>query len=221
MIVGRWRAVAACLVLVVVPSGTSHAATIDPRDAAVEIWGTGCSLIYTHGSGVALGGDLVATAAHVVAGATEVAVASWRGERTPATIIAIDTQHDAAVLRVPALHRPALRRRPLVNGEHGRFFGFGITSPKMVAFTVVRAVTIDSEDIYVHGSYPRAGYDMTTRVVAGDSGSGLIADDGSLGGIVWATSTQDDNRGWGISISVVEAALATVGPKPVGRVPCG
>lgn len=204
-----------------VPSGISHATTVDPIDAAVEIWGSGCSLVFTHGSGIALGDDLVATAAHVVAGATDVAVAAWRGERTAATIVAIDTEHDVAVLRVPALRRPVLRRRPMARGEHGRFFGFGITKPKMVDFTVNRAVTVDSEDIYIHGSYPRAGYDLTTRIVSGDSGSGLIASDGSLGGIVWATSTIDENRGWGISVSVLETVLATVGPSPVARVPCG
>lgn len=214
--------VRAAIVAIVVAFVCAGAARAEPNRAAaaVEVWANGCASLPIHGSGAALGNDLVATAAHVVAGAKTVTVDDGHGTSYQATIVAIDTQRDAAVLRVPGLHRPTLRLRAMRKGDRGWFFGFGGAQPLLSAFTVVRAVGISSEDIYRRGDYVRPGYQLAVTVVAGDSGAGLIGQDDSLGGIVWATSRSTDNQAWAISVEVISDLLHSVTTRPAVPVPC-
>ena len=106
------------------------------------------------------------------------------------------------------------------NGERGWFFGFGGPQPLLSSFTVVRAVGISSEDIYRRGDYLRPGYQLAARVVAGDSGAGLIGQDDSLGGIVWATSRSTDNQAWAIGVEVISDLLRSVTARVAAPVPC-
>jgi len=89
-------------------------------------------------------------------------------------------------------------------------------------FTIVKAVSIVSEDIYVRGEHPRPGYQLIADVVAGDSGAGLITDDGTLGGVIWATSETTKERGFAISASVITDVLAAVRTtsEPAAAVAC-
>jgi S1-C subfamily serine protease len=214
------RAAIVAIVVAVVCAGSARAQPNRALSAAVEVWANGCASLPIHGSGVALGNDLVATAAHVVAGADTVTVDDGHGKSYLATIVAIDTQRDAAVLRVPGLHRPTLRLRAMRKGERGWFFGYGGAQPLLSAFTVVRAVGISSEDIYRQGDYLRPGYQLAVTVVAGDSGAGLIGQDDLLGGIVWATSRSTDNQAWAIGVEVISDLLRSVTTRPAGSVPC-
>ncbi len=214
--------VRAAIVAIVVALVCAGAARAQPNRAAaaVEVWANGCASLPIHGSGAALGNDLVATAAHVVAGAKTVTVDDGHGNSYQAAIVAIDTKRDAAVLRVPGLHRPTLRLRAMRNGERGWFFGFGGAHPLISAFTVARAVGISSEDIYRQGDYLRPGYQLEAMVVAGDSGAGLIAADGKLGGLVWATSRSADDQAWAIGVGVISDLLRSVTARVAAPVPC-
>ena len=80
-----------------------------------------------------------------------------------------------------------------------------------------RRITLDSEDIYVDGDYPRAGYELTSDTVAGDSGAGLIVG-GAVTGVVWARSERADTRAYAIDISEFRSLLAEVASSPVDAV---
>ena len=213
------RAGIIAVVLMLSCSGAARAQT-DRVSSAVEVWANGCQSVPLHGSGIALGHDLVATVAHVVAGAKSVSIDDGHGHSFPAEIAAIDAQRDAAVLRVSGLDRPTLRLRAMGSGERGSFFAFGGPEPMLSAFTVVRAVGISSEDIYRQGEHLRPGYQLEATVVAGDSGAGLLAEHGTLGGLVWATSRSTDNQAWAVGVEVISDLLGSITPGPAPPVPC-
>jgi S1-C subfamily serine protease len=213
------RAAIVSIVLMLSCGGATPPQT-NRESSAVEVWANGCSSLPVHGSGIALGDDLVATAAHVVAGATSVSIDDGRGHSYLADVAAIDAQRDAAVLRVSGLDRPTLRLRAMRTGERGSFFAFGGPQPTLAAFTVVRAVGISSEDIYREGEHVRPGYQLEATVVAGDSGAGLLAEDGTLGGLVWATSRSTEGQAWAIGVEVVSDLLASITARPAAAIPC-
>jgi S1-C subfamily serine protease len=202
------------------PRRDARANHVDVRAVAVEIWADGCDTTPNHGSGVAVGHDLVATVAHLVAGAATLRVVDDRQRSHRGEIVAIDTERDVAIVRVDAFDRRRLPLRPLVAGARGAFYGFGGETPVLAPFTVVKAASIVSEDIYIRGEHPRPGYQLAADVVAGDSGAGLITDDGALGGVVWATSETTKDRGFAIGASVITDVLAAVGTTNAASVPC-
>jgi S1-C subfamily serine protease len=213
------RAAIVTVVLTLSCSGAARAQS-GRESSAVEVWASGCQSVPLHGSGIALGHDLVATVAHVVAGAKSVSIDDGHGHSFQAEIAAIDPQRDAAVLRVSGLDRPTLHLRAMRNGERGSFYAFGGAQPTLSAFTVVRAVGISSEDIYRQGAHLRPGYQLEATVVAGDSGAGLLAEHDALGGLVWATSRSADDQAWAIGIGVISDLLRSVTARPAAPVPC-
>ena len=155
---------------------------------------------------MAVDGDLVVTVAHAVAGEQDIAVTTPDGRTLPATVAAIDPDLDAAVLHVDGLELPALPRRTfdgdtddtasIVRIEDGR-----ATS---VPVSIRRRVTINTTDIYREGEHQRPGFELGADVTAGDSGSGVVASDGSLLGVVWAASREAEDRAWALPIEAYE-----------------
>ena len=190
----------------------------DPAASTVGIEARGCRLLPNQAVGVAVDGDLVVTVAHAVAGEQDIAVTTPDGRTLPAAVAAIDPDLDAAVLRVEGLDLPALPRRTfdgeaddaasMVRVEDGQ-----ATS---VPVTIRRRVTINTTDIYREGEHQRPGFELGADVAAGDSGSGVVASDGSLLGVVWAASREAEDRAWALPIEayepLVEAAQARTAP---------
>jgi S1-C subfamily serine protease len=58
--------------------------------------------------------------------------------------------------------------------------------------------------------------ELGADIAAGDSGSGVVAGDGSLLGVVWAASRESEDRAWALPIEayepLVEAAQAGAAP---------
>lgn len=201
-------------------SGGSSGGTTPPT--AVRVIANGCKAIATRGAGVALGGSRVATVAHVVAGATDVAVRTPDGREWKAAVVALDPQADVALLDVPGLAQPGARLRELTAGDRGTYVGEAGDHAATVAFTVAKVASIVSEDIYVKGRYARPGYILQASVTHGDSGAGLVRDDGTLGGLVWATSRNTDTEGWGVGVDALRPLLAATpaGAPPAPAVAC-
>ncbi|HEY3961834.1 MAG TPA: CvpA family protein [Gaiellaceae bacterium] len=80
------------------------------RGSVVKILGTACGL-GVEGSGWVVAPHEVVTAAHVVAGATDIRV-----DGHPAQALVVDRKNDVAILRVPAL---TARQLPYVNSQRG------------------------------------------------------------------------------------------------------
>lgn len=213
----RWWAVPAAVVALGAAAGPEGAvpagASGTEPPLAVRVTATGCSAVASQGGGVALGGTRVATVAHVVAGATAVTVTTAAGAEHTARIVAIDTARDVALLDVAGLTEPPARTAELTVGQRGTYLGWGRGRATTVPFTVKTAAEVVSEDIYVKGRHGRPGYVLTAAVVHGDSGAGLVRADGALGGLVWATSRNDDREGWGVGI---DAVLPLASATPAG-----
>src|SRR3954469_2545886 len=72
--------------------------TVEVLSGSSRVSGTGTGTVVTEGQ--------VLTNAHVVRG-TSVTVASWEGDRLPATVLRLDQQRDLALLAVQGLRAPA------------------------------------------------------------------------------------------------------------------
>lgn len=181
----------------------------DPAAATVGIEARGCRLLPNQAVGVAVDGDLVVSVAHAVAGEQDITVTAPDGRTLPATVAAIDPDLDAAVLRVDGLDLPALPRRTFDGGADGAASMIRVEDGRAtsVPVTIRRRVTINTTDIYREGEHQRPGFELGADVTAGDSGSGVVASDGSLVGVVWATSREAEDRAWALPIEAYEPLI--------------
>jgi S1-C subfamily serine protease len=177
----------------------------DPPRAVVGVVAEGCAPTPALGSGSVVGDGLVLTSAHVVAGATDLAV-EHGDVRVPARVVGFDPDTDLAYLEIDAWSRasaaaspPAL---PLADERAGA--GDDATAwvvrggePLAVPVTVERAVTIRSEDVYVEGESDRPGLELDGEIRPGDSGAAVIVD-GEIVGVVWARSRGRTDRSYAI-----------------------
>ncbi len=165
--------------------------------------------------------DTVLTVAHVVAGAEAITVTDRNGVALEASIAAIDTERDLAVLDVPGLDATRVPRAAFEPGDEGTAYGLGTRGD--LDWSIARAVTIRFSDIYDEGVHERAGYELEAAIERGDSGAGLFADDGSLGGVVFASSLRADDRAWATAIEVADPLIAAArepGARPPAAVAC-
>jgi S1-C subfamily serine protease len=63
-------------------------------------------------------------------------------------------------------------------------------------------------DIYGRGEVERSVLELQTRVRPGNSGGPFVLSDGSVGGVVFAASSGDEDVGYAIAASELEEALA-------------
>jgi S1-C subfamily serine protease len=182
----------------------------DPISSAVAVEATGCRLSPTHAVGTVVGEDLVLTVAHAIAGEDEVHVTTEDGRRLAADVAAIDTELDAAILRIDGLGLDPLPRRDAVSTEAVRLLVVEDGEVMAEPAEVRRRVMLRTSDIYRRGEHLRPGLEVAGDVRAGDSGGGVVGEDGRLVGIVWARSREADDRAWATRIEVVEPLLADV-----------
>jgi S1-C subfamily serine protease len=185
-------------VLVVAACGDSGGAG-DAAAAVVTIEASGCRLRPVQAVGTVVGDELVVTVAHAVAGESEITVRTRDGRKRSAVVAAIDTDLDAAVLRVAGLDVAALRRREYRDDDEVSLMLGG--EPQLAE--VRRRVRLRTSDIYRQGEHERPGLELEAEIRAGDSGGGLVTDDGSLVGFVWSRSREADDRAWATRIEAV------------------
>jgi S1-C subfamily serine protease len=182
----------------------------DPAESVVAVEATGCRLRPTHAVGTVVADELVLTVAHAVAGEDDVEVQTGDGRRLPAQVAAIDTVLDAALLRVDGLDAVPLPRRAAEAAEPVSLLVIESGEVRAHAAEVRRRVRIRTSDIYRDGEHVRPGLEVSGAVRAGDSGGGVVGEDGRLVGMVWARSREVDDRAWATRIEVVDPLLAAV-----------
>jgi S1-C subfamily serine protease len=176
------------------------------------------------GSGFVYAPHRIITNAHVVAGTTQVRVQISDTEALPATVIVYDPQRDVAVLNVPGLNAPTLQFAPksASTGEPAVVLGYPEDGPFDVRSARVRSRdTVSGKDIYGNGTVRREIYSIYAVVRSGNSGGPLIATDGTVLGVVFATALDSSNTGYALTDSEIEpdvtAARTAAGSTSTGR----
>jgi S1-C subfamily serine protease len=185
------------------------------RSRVVKITGFApkCGL-FIEGSGFVYAPDRVLTNAHVVAGVTKEGpssavngpvVTTVGGVTHRARVVFYDPQVDIAVLYVPGLNLTPLRfAGQASNGSNAVVAGYPGDHP----FTAVPArvgstETIQIANIYHTSQVDRQVYEIRAAVEEGNSGGPLIAPDGDVYGVVFATDTNAPDTGFALTAAEV------------------
>jgi S1-C subfamily serine protease len=214
-------------ILPIDPPDSSVATTKAARAAAasmVKVTGVARSCDRSQeGSGWVVAPQRVVTNAHVVAGErSQVVRIGGVGPAYAARVVIFDPKRDIAVLDVPGLPAPPLKLRPDVGrGVSAVVAGFPENGPYRVGAARVRQViTATGNDIYDRPGIARQVYSLYARVRPGNSGGPLLATDGKVIGIVFATSLDDPNTGYALtmqeSMPVLERAASASTPVRTG-----
>jgi S1-C subfamily serine protease len=162
------------------------------------------------GSGWVVAPGRVVTNAHVVAGADEVRVsARGTGRERTARVVAFDPRRDVAVLEVPGLPSPSLSRgSELDAGDPAVLAGFPGDRGLWVGSARVRAtLTAQGADIHGGQGVTREIYSLRARVRSGASGGPVLDPDGEVVGMVFATSLDDPDTGYALTLVEVAPVL--------------
>jgi S1-C subfamily serine protease len=200
------------------------AAAVAAAPSTVKISGTARSCDRTQeGSGFVLSPGRVVTNAHVVAGVTDPSVqVLGQGEELTATVVVFDSDRDLAVLAVPGLLAPPLPQgTELGRGDPAMVIGFPLGGPLTTSPARVRQV-LDArgQDIYGRGGVTREVYSLYTQVRPGNSGGPVLDATGALVGVVFATSLDDPDTGYALTLEEAAPVLAA-GVKATGAVDVG
>jgi len=154
------------------------------------------------GSGFVYARDRILTNAHVVAGASSVAVQLSSGRQAQATVVVYDPDRDVAVLSVPGLDATPLTiaTHDAARGDPAAVVGYPQNGPYTVVTARVRGKsTVDGTNIYGHGDVTRSIYSIRAVVREGNSGGPLLAANGTVLGVVFATARDSGDTGFVLS----------------------
>ncbi|HEU5006530.1 MAG TPA: MarP family serine protease [Jatrophihabitantaceae bacterium] len=154
------------------------------------------------GSGFVIAPHKVITNAHVVAGTNQVSVQLANKRMLPATVVLFDPRTDVAVLNVPQLDAPVMHfaSGTADQGTPAVVLGFPQNGPFTVRAARIRTeATVGGTDIYGHGSVDRQIYSLRAIIRSGNSGGPLIANDGSVLGMVFATALDSSDTGYALT----------------------
>jgi S1-C subfamily serine protease len=180
----------------------AQAGQIGSRAAAsvLRVIADGCDARASGSAFVVKQGYLV-TNAHVVVGASAIAVQNSTGS-FQATPVLVDLDLDIAVLHVSRLNAPALAFTSAEpeRGAIGATFGFpGGGNAAVEPATVAATYSATGRDVTGTTRVTRRIVELRSRVVPGDSGGPFLLADGTVGGVVFAQSRADPLVGYALS----------------------
>lgn len=188
--------------------------------SVVRVLSNSCGLGVA-GSGWVAGDGIVVTNAHVIAGSDNTHVEpNGSGDRLDATAIHFDPNNDIAVLRVPALDRPALRfAREVKATEPGAVLGFPLNGPfRIVPARVGATAPVLANNAYGTRRVRRTVTQFRADVQPGNSGGPIVDVAGRVSGTVFSKLV-GSNGGFAVPNGVVRDALGDArGPVDTG--PC-
>ncbi len=151
------------------------------------------------GTGFVFARERIVTNAHVVAGAKTVRIQLGSGNSLKAVVVVYDPDRDVAVLAVPGLTAPPLRftKVPAATGDPAAVIGYPENGPYTVKTARVRGkAEVDGTNIYGNGDVRREIYSIRAVVRQGNSGGPLLAPNGRVLGIVFATARDSADTGF-------------------------
>jgi S1-C subfamily serine protease len=179
------------------------------KASVVKVEGAGCGGI-VEGSGFIITPNEIATNAHVVAGVSQPKVMDANGIHNT-TVMWFDANLDLAVLKVNNLAgKPlTLNANEQSNNTPGVVMGYpGGGNLDAQPASVMDRFTAVGRNIYGRGATSREIYSLQAHVIPGNSGGPLIGADGTVLGIVFATSTAYNNVGYALTGHQVAGELA-------------
>ncbi|MCW2584483.1 MAG: Trypsin-like serine protease with C-terminal domain [Klenkia sp.] len=195
------------------------------RGSVVQISGiaSSCSR-QIDGSGFVYADERVMTNAHVLAGVTSPTV-NAEGKSYDAVPVFVDEETDVAVLAVPGLPQVPLTfaAQPADSGADAIIMGYPGGGGLYVGPARVRdRGDISGPDFRASQTVVRDVYALFGQVRAGNSGGPLLATDGTVLGVVFASAIDDPDTGYALTgAQVAEAAAAgAAGRSPVDTGPC-
>ena len=209
---------------------TPDDAVVDPvveqtRGSIVKIVGdaSDCNEVVS-GSGFVLARGLIATNAHVVAGADDLRVRVRTGiASVRAQVVYFDPETDIALVSAPDLDAPPvdLVLAPLDRGTSVVTAGF----PGGGRFTAMPARVRDlavtrGDSIYGEPGARREVYVLRGQVEPGISGGPVLTEDGRVAGMVFAAGIDDPEVAYALTSQVIAEASAIAGDAPVDNGSC-
>jgi S1-C subfamily serine protease len=160
----------------------------------------------------------------VVAGASQVSVEDGRTVLA-ATVVVYDPERDVAVLKVNGLAAPAMRfaPTPASTGDPALVLGYPEDGPFTVGAARVRSrADVSGSDIYGNGNLRREVYTVRAVVRSGNSGGPLLANNGTVLGVVFATALDSPDTGFALTAAEIapDASAGTAATTPVGTAQC-
>jgi S1-C subfamily serine protease len=174
------------------------------------------------GSGFVFAPQRVMTNAHVLAGVTDPTVTA-EGKAYDATPVYVDEETDIAVLAVPKLPQVPLHfsAGPVDTGADAIVMGYPGGGGLYVGPARVRdRGEISGPDFRAAQTVRRDVYALFGQVRAGNSGGPLLATDGSVLGVVFASAISDPDTGYALTAADVSSAVSA-GTSAVAAVDTG
>lgn len=193
-----------------IPSlGSLDSAVASARQSVVKVEGTGCGGI-VEGSGFVIAGDKIVTNAHVIAGVSRPKVLDSGGIHNT-QVVWFDSNVDLAVLKVHNLAGKPLRLTSAEQpaGTPGVVLGYpGGGDFDAQPAAIISHFNAYGRNIYGQGTTVRDVYSVRAKIIPGNSGGPLVGADGTVLGIVFATSTTYNNVGYALTGNQVAGELA-------------
>lgn len=175
--------------------------------STIKILGEGCGdSQLNEGSSFVVAPGYVVTNAHVVAGTTQV-WADLDGRRLDAALVAFDDRLDLALLHVPELDAPALElaSQERDRGTNGAILGYPDGRFVVRPGAVRQVIAPVGHDIYGNGEVQRRVYELQASITPGTSGGPFVLPDGTVAGVVFASSLVDDRTAYALVSPVVRS----------------
>ena len=188
-----------------VPPETVEAATASTVN--VEAFGCGTGF---EGSGFVVAPGLVATNAHVIAGASDIQLRRPDGVVVAGVVRHFDPGRDLALVDAPDIDRGPLPTRTSEVGESGAAIGYpgGQDQPRVAPVSVSDDRQTTGRDIYGRNLVERRVLYLSAALRQGDSGSALIGGDGAVIGVVFAISPDNPTTAYALHVDELAAVLA-------------
>lgn len=164
------------------------------------------------GSGFVFASHYVLTNAHVVAGIETVGVrVKGKGALRSGKVVFFDPRADVAVLYVKNLDtKVAVLGNVGARNDSAVITGFpGGGKLQIIPARVSGVVESSGTDIYGSGKHIRTIYTLRANIIQGDSGAPLVSTEGTVIGMVFATSATDSTTGYALTPSEYADALKT------------
>jgi S1-C subfamily serine protease len=209
------------------PAEEAPAAGVDTpafREAGrsvVEVYGTAAACRqHQTGSGFVTGPGQVVTNAHVVAGVGAPVVQTRQGRVHTAVVVHYDPAADLAVLSVPSLDLPALPLGTVpAPGDLVAFMGYPMGGPFTTEpATVQGTARAPLQGVGGAGARTMEIIQLAGEVQQGNSGGPLVAEDGTVVGVVFAKALEGE-AGYALPLGQLRGALDAAAGRTQAVVP--